>query len=477
MYFIVLIKFILFDFKVRFILPYIFLFISLSAQNSSIIIQKIIFSGNKRTLENTLRKELSFKEGDTIQLSDFQKIALFNKSRILGTGIASQVSINLKNWDVDSGNSDVYVEIKEALFLYPIPIAELADRNFNVWVKEQKASLSRLNLGTYTYWLNATGRAELMKFTVLFGYTNKFEFNFLQPAINTKRTIGLNLNLHYSSSKELGYDTKENKLVFKKLNESAIIKQRYSLGINFRPKVYDIHSLVFTYQKNNINDSISNYYNVDYFGKRSHLNYFSLKYQYDLDKRNLKVFATKGFKISTFIQKDGIFKSDDIQRFILGITAEKYIPLNPKWNIDGKLKTQFAYYFDDNIPYYSNKALGYEKDYIRGYEYYVMDGQQYIWAKFNLKYLLLDKIIHWGKIMPIQKLQNMPIQFFPSINFDVGYVDNILKTNTNSLQNSLLYSYGIGWNTLLYGNKLIQLEFTMNHLKEKGVFLHYDIGF
>ena len=70
-------------------------------------------------------------------------------------------------------------EIKEALFLYPIPIAELADRNFNVWVKEQKASFSRLNLGTYTYWLNATGRAELMKFTVLFGYTNKFEFNYI----------------------------------------------------------------------------------------------------------------------------------------------------------------------------------------------------------------------------------------------------------------------------------------------------------
>ena len=459
---------------------FFFLFLSsfsISAQNEKLIIQKILLSGNKRTLDNTIKRELTFHENDTLQLKDLDKIIQFNKSRILGTGIANQININLKNWDTESGKTDVLVEIKEAIFLYPIPIAELADRNFNVWIKEQKASISRLNIGTYTYWLNASGRAELMKFTLLFGYTNKFEFNYIQPALNTKRTIGINLNLHYSSSKELGYDTQNNKLVFKRLNEPAIQKQKYTVGVFYRPEVFTNHTFSISYQKNNISDSIINSYNEDFLGKSIHQNYFSAKYQLDIDKRNLKVFATKGFKISTYLQKDGIFEQDDLNRIIWGIGGEKYWALSQKWNIDLKMKAQLTHYFNDKIPYYTNKALGYEKDYLRGYEYYVVDGQKYYWGKTNLKYLILDKIIHWGKIMPIPKLRNMPVQFFPSLNFDAGYVDNKLQKASNYLQNTFLFSYGFGWNTLLYNNKLIQIEYSINHLNEKALFLHYDIGF
>jgi hypothetical protein len=79
--------------------------------------------------------------------------------------------------------------------------------------------------------------------------------------------------------------------------------------------------------------------------------------------------------------------------------------------------------------------------------------------------------------MPFHKLRTMPLQLFWSLYNDFGYVDNRIAVKTNQLQNRFLYGFGTGMNILLYNNKLIQIEWSWNHLFEKSLFLHYDIGF
>ena len=59
----------------------------------------------------------------------------------------------------------------------------------------------------------------------------------------------------------------------------------------------------------------------------------------------------------------------------------------------------------------------------------------------------------------------------------MGYVVNNQNINTNLLPNSFLWSQGISIDYLTYYDKLLRIEFSINHLGEKGLFLHFSNPF
>ena len=59
----------------------------------------------------------------------------------------------------------------------------------------------------------------------------------------------------------------------------------------------------------------------------------------------------------------------------------------------------------------------------------------------------------------------------------MGYVVNNQNINTNLLPNSFLWSQGISIDYLTYYDKLLRIEFSRNHLGEKGLFLHFSNPF
>ena len=60
---------------------------------------------------------------------------------------------------------------------------------------------------------------------------------------------------------------------------------------------------------------------------------------------------------------------------------------------------------------------------------------------------------------------------------DLGYVIDKQNNQENNLSNSLLYSNGINIDYVTYYDKLLRIEFSINHLGEKGVFLHFSNPF
>ncbi len=448
------------------------------AQNEKVEVRQIKVTGSKRTLPNTILREVYFHSGDSLLLRNLTKTFEYCRTRILSTGLAIDVKINLKNWNVEDAYTDVEITIKEAQYFYPIPTLQLADRNFNIWFKEQKASLSRLNIGLYNFWLNPTGRAEVYKIGILTGYTNRLDLSMYYPALNTSRTFGMILGSNLANSKEIGYQTLADRLVFKRLEEPALKKAKVYGGVQYRPKTYATHQLQVIYQYWGTSDSIAKHYNPNLLGSaKTKLSFYSVRYGLDLDTRNLRVYATEGYAISGNLQKDGILPRDEINRITLSLGVERYWSLGYNTFIDTKNKIQINHYFDSRIPYLTNRGLGYERDYLRGYEYYVVDGQNFGYSKVNFKYLLFEKNINLGRYMPITKLRTMPVRLFWGIHSDLGYVQNQVSEASNILQNKLLYGFGSGINILLYHNKLIQIEWSLNHLFEKSLFLHYDIGF
>jgi hemolysin activation/secretion protein len=123
-----------------------------------------------------------------------------------------------------------------------------------------------------------------------------------------------------------------------------------------------------------------------------------------------------------------------------------------------------------NQPYKYRYALGSESEYVRGYEYYVIDGSQYGVLRNNLKYELLNVRV---RNIPIRYLPVLPLRIYPKVFIDAGYVD-YKYTGNSFLNNRMLYSAGMGLDIITAYDLKFRLEYTWNHLGQKGLFLHIN---
>ncbi|HMS52080.1 MAG TPA: POTRA domain-containing protein, partial [Chitinophagales bacterium] len=94
------------------------------------IITQIDVSGNKRTRYPIIVRELDFKTGDTLKRSNFEERIKENRNQIFNTGLFNDVSIKISGWQ--GYNIQLIIDVEERWYIYPMPIFQLTDRNFNV---------------------------------------------------------------------------------------------------------------------------------------------------------------------------------------------------------------------------------------------------------------------------------------------------------------------------------------------------------
>ncbi len=127
-------------------------------------------------------------------------------------------------------------------------------------------------------------------------------------------------------------------------------------------------------------------------------------------------------------------------------------------------------------PYYIEEALGYST-YLRSFEYYVIDGQNFITGRAFLKYAAIPmKIIHI-KSWKWTKFNKIHYSLYINNFVDLGYVSDVNPYLTNALPNTFLISTGIGVDLVAYYDQVIRFEYSINRFKEHGFFLHVKKAF
>jgi len=122
----------------------------------------------------------------------------------------------------------------------------------------------------------------------------------------------------------------------------------------------------------------------------------------------------------------------------------------------------------DDQPYFNYRAMGYKNDYVRGYEYYIVDGSHYALLRSDLRYHAFNFKFRQN-ILPL--LNYVPIDFYPKVYGDGGYVHSNNFGNS-FLNNKLLYGYGVGMDIVFSYYLKVRLEYSFNSLNQKGLFLH-----
>jgi len=122
-----------------------------------------------------------------------------------------------------------------------------------------------------------------------------------------------------------------------------------------------------------------------------------------------------------------------------------------------------------------DRAIGYDRDIVRGYEYYVVHGNNFGIMKNNLKFALLPTREFNVNFIRSEKFSKVHYAFYLNAFFDLGFVDNFFPQQelNNELENTLLMGYGLGLDFVTYYDLVFRFEYSFNRMNEHGFFLHF----
>ncbi len=446
-------------------------------QSEKAVIAEIHIDGNRVTKPGVILREINFATQDTIDqdvLSDRLKVS---EQLLMNTGLFNWVRIYFRNWIGDTNEVHIQITVSENWYIYPIPLFELADRNFSVWWVDQKRSLARTNIGVNFSHLNFTGRADRLELVTKFGYTRNFSLKYEMPYFNRQQTLGLLMDFSYFQNKEINYTTTDNKQKFYS-EEDRFVYQRFKAraGLLFRPGLRQWHEVELSYSQNKLSDIVATELNPNFFLNGADFQrFFSLSYIFTSDFRDRRFYALNGHIFSAELEKDGLGIMNSRNGFTLRLQYDKFWSLSEKWSVAlmnrGKLSLN-----RDLQPYNDNRALGFDQNNIRGYELYIIDGLDMAYVKSSLRFNLINKTVTFGKLIPLEAFRYMPLKIYLAFNNDLGIVNSPYRTSENPFNNRILWGGGLGLDFVLYNDKVFSLEYSYNHLFESGLFLHFNLN-
>ena len=188
--------------------------------------------------------------------------------------------------------------------------------------------------------------------------------------------------------------------------------------------------------------------------------------------RDYKFYPLRGYLFDLDVVKNGMGVLVNEPDLLFFSSQFKYFrPLSEKFGLAGSVKGKWSGKSD--APYFNQRALGYNNDFIRGYEYYVIPGQNYALVKLNFKYTLMGNRIVMAPAWVPEKFRTLPNAFYLNAGIDWGYVRDRQFSAMNPLANTYQYGYGFGVDYVTYYSLVFRLQYSINRWNEKGLFLHF----
>ncbi|OUV72722.1 MAG: hypothetical protein CBC83_05960 [Flavobacteriales bacterium TMED123] len=455
---------------------FIFFFLSIIAiAQEKIEITNILIKGNKITKGDIILRELTFKKGDLLHPTMLEDKIQQSKQNLTNLMLFNFNDISTEN---NNGETNIIVEVVERWYIWPYPILEISERNFNVWWDEFKESnysdFSRMNFGAFLVWENFRGKNELLKIKYRKGFKEHYLFSYEIPYFNKEKTIGFTVFAQQFRRKKSFYNTSENQLLYYENDKQYSSKDfELKMDVLFRKDTRHKHKLKLHYLLSNIADSIT-LLNPNYLNNgQNNGSYYKVTYQYTNEQRDYITYPLKGHYLNLELTKN-FAGTSPVNHFEIRGKAEKHIEIQNRLFLGSSFLTKVTP--DTFQPYFAQKGLGFE-DYARTYEYYVIDGQSFWLSKTAIKYELISKTNFELPYLKMPQFKKSHYSLYFSVFTDLGYVIDNQNTDNNNLTNILLFGRGCSLDYVTYYNKLLRIEFGINRLGEKGIFLHFTNPF
>ena len=441
----------------------------------TVLIHDIIIEGNRKTKNYIIEREFAFSKNDTLTQKELKAKTRQARQMLNNTSLFISVAITTK--EISPGSVDVVVSVKERWYIFPVPYFRIVDRNFNTWWVDHNHDLERVNYGIKFTYNNVSGRNDKLLLWLLNGYTRQIQLRYSQPYADKKLKHGFSVGVSYARTREFQYKTSfGNKQVFfpdtteRNLYGLSFVREqlRFDASYIYRPGLKSRHYVRFAYVSDQVNDSAVAK-NPNYFGdRRTKVHFPEIAYTFQYINTDYIYYPLRGFMAdASFTARDPFGPIEMYQFEVNALQAYKlakhtYINLS----VSGTVKLPF------DQPFYNRRISGYSTNYLRGLEYFVIDGTAFANFKSTIKYQLFDFKIK----TPFKKSKNysfVPFKIYLKAYGDCGYASTKNKY-AGMLNNKLLYTGGLGLDIVSFYDFVLRFEYSFNQLNQSGLFLHYQ---
>ncbi len=434
-----------------------------------VIVQQIVISGNKITRQRVILNELIFKQGDRILVNKLGQAVKRSRHNLLNTSLFNFVAIH---YTIQSDDTVVFhVTVDERWYWWVFPIFEVADRNLSSFFNS--GDWSRVNYGVYLKRDNFRGRNEKIIARVRLGFTTQILVGYLSPEYNKRSGWGAFFD--FSMYDQLPYTTRNNQQLFTGLEtEMAQMTYNGSVYYSLRSGLYQRHKLELLYHHYNVSDSIIDLNPYYLTPKANKLEYLELKYEYEFDKRDSKIYPLKGTRLKLVAAQSGFgLWQEELNNLKVAGHLDKHIRLHERWSwassLYGELNTS------NTLPYVLKAGSGYES-FLNGYELYVIDGTRQASMKNQLQFALLQPKVKSLGFMPLTQFAKVNYAFYLKAFYDFGYVWQENPPISNTFVNDWQYGYGAGVDFVTFYDMVWSFNYSVNRHHQHGFFVHFNLA-
>ncbi|HWY37172.1 MAG TPA: hypothetical protein VNY73_01340 [Bacteroidia bacterium] len=446
-----------------------------SQTSQKFAVDTITIKGNKKTNHRIILREINFSHGDSLTVEQLQKKCLRSQQNLMNTSLFVFDTIYFR-LDTITRCVHILISVKERWYFWPSLILQIQDRNFNAWWYQEHMDFFRLNYGVGCTWYNIFGLNQTLTFIFRRGYTEQYGAGYRIPYINKKQTLGLVASYYYYRNNQVWYNTYNNNLQYYTDNTAYVRReQEAKIGITHRHKLYLRQSLEVYYKTSAINDTV-NKLNQNYYANglgQTSMQYFSLQYRITHDTRDYKPYPLKGTAMEAFITKDGftILPNETPNNFFITGSIKNSFKICNRLYMMNSVKGRYVPIYKPM--YYFNRAFGFS-DLVRGYEYYVVDGQNFALAKCNLRFQVIKPSVFHAPIKAFSKFRSLAYALYVGPFVDAGYVSDDYFAKYNLLSNQVLLGYGFGVDMVMYYDYVFRAEVAVNKMGQPGIYLHLN---
>ena len=429
------------------------------------VIRTIIITGNKKTRNNIILREIPFKVGDHFELQQLVKRFEQARQQLMNTALFHDVVVALKSFQ--GYDVDILVDVKERWYLFPIPYFKLIDRNFNQWWVEQNRSLDRVNYGLKILHNNTTGRNDKLNVWLVNGYTKQVSMSYDRLYFDKRMKWGFKTGFAVGKNREVNYATVGNKQVFLK-DDKQFIRSFFNANaeLTYRKAIRTRHRFGIAYTDERVGDTVTALNPSFFLGGNTHVRYPEFYYNMQYLGFDYNPYPLRGFGAEINVSKKGLHKDFNLWQLTVKGAGNWTIKRNLQFHLTavGSLKLPFKQSF------YNKKLLGYYDMNLQGYEYYVVDGV----LGGYLKAAVTKQLVKFNINFPTLKYSKpvkVPVRIFAKMYGNAGYVHDP-EPQSNYLADRMLYSGGFGIDIVTFYDFVLKLEWSFNQLGQNGLYLH-----